>query len=38
MNFEKYEDVARDCYLFMADFYGDLYSGQYEDEEIVVLT
>ena len=27
LNFEKYESTARDCYLFMADFYGDLYSG-----------
>jgi hypothetical protein len=24
MNFEKYEDVGRDCYLFMADFYWDI--------------
>ena len=38
LNFEKYEDIARDCYLFMADFYGDLYSGNYEDKEKVVLT
>lgn len=38
LNFEKYEDVARDCYLFMADFYNDLYSGKYEDKEKVVLT
>ena len=38
LNFEKYENVARDCYLFMADFYGDLYSGRYDDKEKVALT
>ena len=38
LNFEKYEDTARDCYLFMADFYKDLYSGRYDDKEKVVLT
>tara|TARA_B100001250_G_scaffold207352_1_gene178029 strand:- start:1192 stop:2070 length:879 start_codon:yes stop_codon:yes gene_type:complete len=38
INFEKYESIARDCYLFMADFYGDLYSGKYEDKEKVALT
>lgn len=38
LGFEKYEEVARDCYLFMADFYGDLYSGRYDDKEKVVLT
>ena len=38
LNFEKYENTARDCYLFMADFYGDLYSGRYEDKEKVALT
>ena len=38
LNFEKYESISRDCYLFMADFYRDLYSGRYEDKEKVVLT
>jgi hypothetical protein len=38
LNFEKYESIARDCYFFMADFYGDLYSGNYNDKEKVVLT
>ena len=38
MNFEKYEDVGRDCYLFMADFYRDLYSGNYDNKEKVALT
>lgn len=38
MNFEKYENVARDCYLFMADFYNDLFSGNYNDKERVSLT
>ena len=38
LNFEKYEKTARDCYFFMADFYGDLYSGKYDDKEKAVLT
>lgn len=38
LGFEKYENEVRDCYLFMADFYGDLYSGRYDDKEKVVLT
>ena len=38
LNFEKYESTARDCYLFMADFYGDLYSGKFEDKEKVAFT
>lgn len=38
MNFEKYENEARDCYLFMADFYDELYSGKYDDKERVALT
>jgi len=37
MNFEKYENVARDCYFFMADFCKDLYSGRYNDKEKAVL-
>ena len=38
LNFEKYESTARDCYLFMADFYDELYSGKYEDKEKVAFT
>lgn len=38
MNFEKYEDTVRDCYFFMADFYNDLLSGNYDDKEKIALT
>lgn len=38
MGFERFENVARDCYLFMADFYDELSSGRYDDKEKVALT
>lgn len=37
-DFERYEDETEDFYLFMADFYGHLYSGYYNDKTKVVLT
>lgn len=38
MGFEKYEDIGRDCYFFMADFYSELFSGNYDDKEKVAFT
>lgn len=38
MHFEDHVDDARDCYLFMADFYDALYGDDYRDKERVVLT
>ena len=38
LNFEEYENIARDCYLFMADFASEIKTDKYNDKEKIVLT
>lgn len=38
LGFEKYENIAIDCYLFMADYYNELFSSKFRDKLRIVLT